>query len=96
MDSFSAYVLIDSGASNSFIAYRVAEKLQRDREVFTYPFVTVTPSGDRYESFGWYKDIPIIIEDHVLKANLIELGMVDYDVIFFVWEWIGWITIMQL
>lgn len=49
VDSFSAYALIDSGATNSFIASRKSDQLCKDRETFSYPFVTATPSRDRYQ-----------------------------------------------
>ena len=79
--SFSAYALIDSGATNSFIASRRSDQLSRNKETFSYPFVTVTPSGERYQSLYWYKDVPIQVQDQVLEADLIKLEMVDYDVI---------------
>ena len=43
--------------------------------------MTVTLFGNRYQSMYWYENVPIQVQDRILKATLIELEMVDYDVI---------------
>ena len=79
--NLSAYVLMDSGATHSFIASRVAEKLGSEKLNFSYPFITVSPAGDLFESKLWFKNVPIHVQGRELMAHLIELEMVDYDVI---------------
>ena len=81
VDSFSAYALIDSGATHSFIASRKSGQLAEHQKEFSYPFVTATPYGEKYQSLYWYRDVPIRVHDWIMKADLIELEMVDYDVI---------------
>ena len=57
--NLSLYSLIDSGATHSFIASKVAEKLEWDRQILSYPFITITPAGDTYESTSWFRNVPI-------------------------------------
>ena len=57
--NLSAYSLIDSGASHSFIAAHTSNKLEWKKEVFTQPFYTVTPAGDLYKSTSWFRNVPI-------------------------------------
>lgn len=63
--NLSAYSLIDSGASHSFIAAHTSNKLEWKKEVFTQPFYTVTPAGDLYKSTSWFRNVPIKIGDKV-------------------------------
>ena len=59
INSIPAYALIDSGATHSFVTSRKSDQLGGSRKKFSYPFVTVTPSGDRYQSMYWYENVPI-------------------------------------
>ena len=40
------YTLINSGVAHSFIASKVVEKLECDRQILSYPFITITLTGD--------------------------------------------------
>ena len=53
--NLSLYTLIDSGASHSYLANRLIDKLEWNKESLTYPFITVTPARDMYESVTWFK-----------------------------------------
>ena len=48
--NLSLYTLIDSGATHSFIASRLVDKLDWRKETLSQPFFTATPAGDLYES----------------------------------------------
>ena len=75
------YVLIDSRATHLFIAYRLCDKLEGNKQIFSIPFITITPTRDAYQSMTLYKDVPIKVKDYVMYANLIVIDMTDYDVI---------------
>ena len=75
------YTLIDSGATHSYIAKHLSNKLEGCRKTLSTPFVTVTPAGDVYNSTAWFKDVPIRVGNSTLYANLIEIEMRDFDVI---------------
>ena len=79
--NLSLFTLIDSGATHSFIASKIADKLEWKKECLDYPFITVTPAGDVYKSHNWFKDVLVKIENQKLFANLVIIEMDDYDVI---------------
>ena len=81
VSNLSLYALIDSGATHSYIASRLCDKLEGNRQIFSTPFITITPTRDAYQSTTWYKDVPIKVQDYVMYANLIVIDMTDYDVI---------------
>ena len=74
-------VLVDSGATHSFISTCMIEKIGRPREVFPIGFSTMLPSGEMMTSKGWVRAVPMIIGGRELYADLIELAIHDYDVI---------------
>ena len=58
------------------------DKLEWNKESLTYPFITVTPARDMYESVTWFKKkIPINIRTQTLYTNLISVEMSDYNAI---------------
>ena len=57
--NLSLCTLIDSSATHSFIARKVAEKLEWNRQILSCPFITITPAGDMYESISWFRNVPI-------------------------------------
>ena len=75
------YALIDSRATHSFIASRLCDKLEGNRQIFNTLFITTTPAGDMYQSTTWYKDVPIKDQDYAMHTDLIVINMIDYDVI---------------
>ena len=72
-------MLKGSGASHSYVISRLIDEFEWNKKSLTYPFITVTPAGDMYESMTWFKNIPINIE--TLYANLISIEISDYDAI---------------
>ena len=72
---------IDSGATYSYIASRLCDKLDGNRQIFSTLFITITPTSNAYQSTTWYKDMPIKVQDYVMYANLIVIDMTNYDVI---------------
>ena len=81
VSNLSLYALIDSGATHSYIASRLCDKLEGNRQIFSTPFIIITPTRDAYQSTTWYKDVPIKVQEYVMYANLIVIDMTDYDVI---------------
>ena len=79
--NLSLFTLIDSGATHSFIASKIADKLECKKECLAYPFITVTPTGDVYKSHKWFKDVPVKIGNRKLFTNLVVIEMDDYNII---------------
>ena len=63
VSNLSLYALIDSGSTYSYIASKLYHKLEGNRQIFSTPFITITPTGDTYQSTTWYKDVPIKVQD---------------------------------
>ncbi|KAM6557670.1 hypothetical protein CsatB_004689 [Cannabis sativa] len=74
-------VLFDSGATHSFIALKMIDKLELPYVNFSYKFMTELPSGEVMISSRGVRDAPIRIADKELSGDLIELEMRDYDLI---------------
>ncbi|KAL5564046.1 hypothetical protein UlMin_033793 [Ulmus minor] len=76
-----AYVLIDSGATHSFINPMLVKKLEKSLSILDAPFCVSMPSGKCLEASSILKDCPLLIEGHVLTADLVVLGIHDFDII---------------
>ena len=50
ISNLNLYTLIDSGATYSFIASRLINKLEGKRKLMNTPFITKTPTGKMYQS----------------------------------------------
>ena len=59
ISNLSLYALIDSGATHSYIASRLCDKLEGNRQVLSTLFITSTLVRDMYQSITWYKDVPV-------------------------------------
>ncbi|KAL5555350.1 hypothetical protein UlMin_037586 [Ulmus minor] len=77
----SAYALIDSGATHSFVSPAFTERSDRMIDKIEGVFTTMLPSGAVMLSNKWLRDMPIIVDDRELNVNLVVLEMHDYDVI---------------
>ncbi|KAL5537815.1 hypothetical protein UlMin_045897 [Ulmus minor] len=77
----SAYTLIDSGATHSFVSPAFTERSDRVIDKIEGVFTTMLPSGAVMLSNKWLRDMPIIVDDRELNVNLVVLEMHDYDVI---------------
>ena len=79
--NLSLFSLIDSGATHLYIARKIVDQLEWKKESLVYPFITVTPAGDVYQSQNCFKDILVKIGNQKLFANLVVIDIDDYDVI---------------
>ncbi|KAL5554853.1 hypothetical protein UlMin_037089 [Ulmus minor] len=77
----SAYALIDSEATHSFVSPAFTEISDRVIDKIEGVFTTILPSGAVMLSNKWLRDMPIIVDDRELNVNLVVLEMHDYDVI---------------
>ena len=75
-----ARVLFDSRASRSFISTSFALHVDRELTQLKSRLVVTTPLGERILCTSVFKGCEILVEDVVLKANLILLEMIDFDV----------------
>ncbi|KAL5541801.1 hypothetical protein UlMin_009511 [Ulmus minor] len=76
-----ARVLIDSGATHSFISAIFADSLHRSKDTIRQTFRTVLPSGDIMLSSYWLRAVPVVVSEREMSVDLVVLDMIDYDVI---------------
>ena len=74
-------VLFDSGASRSFISNSFALHANRELTPLKSKLIVTTPLGERIVRTFVFRGCEVMIEGLMLKANLIPLEMVDFDVI---------------
>ena len=75
------YVLIESGATHSFVAARAVDKLCRPCDISDSGFRTLLPTGELVVSRRWVRSLPLVIDGRVLDVDLIELDLEDFDMI---------------
>ena len=68
-------------ASRSFISTSFALYANRELTPLKNKLVVTTPLGDRILRTYLFKGCEVVIEGFVLKANIIPLKMIDFDVI---------------
>ncbi|XP_055814603.1 uncharacterized protein LOC129884308 [Solanum dulcamara] len=81
VSSFDCYVLMDPGATLSFVTPYVASKFNKIPERLLEPFCVATPVGDSVLAERVYRDCTVSIHHRDTLADLVELDMVDFDVI---------------
>ena len=79
--SQDACVLFDPGATHSFVSPIFASCLWSDPSLLDVPLIVTTPMGDCLLAKTVYRSCEILIENHSLLADLVELNMIDFDVI---------------
>ena len=78
---FPFTVLIDSGATHSFVSSRVIDRLCRPSEYRTAGFGTLLPTRELVVSRRWIRALPVMVDSRELLVDLIELDMEDFDMI---------------
>ena len=78
----SAYTLIDSKASHSFVFALFVKKLDMEPALLDEVCVASLPSGENLTSRFSFKEVHVKVTRRELPVDLILLEMVDYDVIF--------------
>ena len=76
-----ARVLFDFGASRSFISTSFALHANRELTPLKSKLIVMTPIGERIVRTSVFRGCEVVIKGFVLKANLIPLEMVDFNVI---------------
>ena len=76
-----ASVLIDSGASHSFLAFSLAYALGLDMKVFDPPLIVESPIGGHIPLSYIYRQCEMTIEDQRFTFNFIILDMTGFDLI---------------
>ena len=74
-------VLFDSGSSRSFFSTVFALYADRELAPLKNKLVVTTPLGEQILRTSVFKGCEILVEDVVLKTNLIPLEMYDFDMI---------------
>ena len=77
----SAYTLIDSRASHSFVSTSFVKKFEMVLDLLDEVCVVSLSSGENLTSRFSFKVIPVKIVGSKLIVDLIVLEIVDYDVI---------------
>ncbi|XP_070054455.1 uncharacterized protein [Nicotiana tomentosiformis] len=75
------YALIDPGSSLSYITPYVATSFEVEPQQFHEPFSVSTPIGEFIMAVRVYRDCVVTVHGRDTMADLIELGMIDFDVI---------------
>ena len=76
-----AHVLFDSGSSRSFVSSSFALHANRDLTLLKNKLIVTTPLGEQILRTSVFRGCEILVKGIVLKANLIPLEMLDFDVI---------------
>ena len=79
---YSARVLVDSGASHSFVSKQFASLLSQFCESEDFKMGVATPGGEVLPSTYCFYGVDVEIAGRCLLTDLRVLKMVDYDVIF--------------
>ncbi|XP_060964845.1 uncharacterized protein LOC133033845 [Cannabis sativa] len=74
-------ILVDSGATHSYISSRIIEKLGRPCDIMSYEFGTLLPTREVVISKRWVRSLLVLVEGRELLVDLIELDLEDFDVI---------------
>ena len=76
-----AYVLIDPGATHSFISAKFIAQVNIEIQPIDCSMVVSLPTGDSLIADRVYMGCRVIIEGHEFMANLVLLNIQDFDVI---------------
>ena len=76
-----AFVLFDSGATHLFVSYCFAKASCLESETLDVNLAVSTPIGSTILCTSIVKNCPIMVEGHVMPANLVVLEMNGFDII---------------
>ncbi|XP_070013970.1 uncharacterized protein [Nicotiana sylvestris] len=81
IQSHDVYALIDPGSTLSYVTPFVAMEFGTEPEQLHEPFLVSTPVGESISVARVYRGCVVTVRGRDTMADLIELGMVDFDVI---------------
>ncbi|XP_070055305.1 uncharacterized protein [Nicotiana tomentosiformis] len=81
VQSHDVYALIDAGSSLSYVTPYVATSFGTEPEQLHEPFSVSTLIGESITAARIYRDCVVTVRGRDTMADLIELGMIDFDVI---------------
>ncbi|XP_075515443.1 uncharacterized protein LOC142550090 [Primulina tabacum] len=81
ISGITAIVLLDSGATHSFISESFVRRLGITASTIETQIATALPSGQELQTYQIVGGCPIYVQGHQMYANLIVLNMTDFDVI---------------
>ncbi|XP_009793525.2 uncharacterized protein [Nicotiana sylvestris] len=81
VQSHDVYALIDPGSSLSYFTPFVAMEFGIEPDQLHEPFLVYTPVGELITPSRVYRGCVVKVQGRDTMADLIELGMVDFDVI---------------
>jgi len=73
-----ARVLIDSGATHSFISAIFVDSLHRSKDTIKQAFRTVLPSGDIMLSSYWLRVVPVVVSEREMSVDLVVLDIFEF------------------
>ncbi|WCJ39071.1 Transposon Tf2-6 polyprotein [Euphorbia peplus] len=76
-----AYILIDPGATHSFMSHTFSMHIDKQLESLDVGLVVSTPVGNSVLCEHVYRDCNVKIGEHELLANLVPLAIQEFDVI---------------
>jgi len=82
------YALIDPGATHSFVASRIVEKLGKCLNKVDKGFIISTPLGETVNIDCVYKEIRVSINGLEMRVYLLPLELYDFEVILGM-DWLG-------
>ena len=80
--STSIYALLDPGFMLSFVTTLFAFTFETLPQVLHDPIIVITPLGENVRADRVYKDCPILVCGMTMCADLVELTMNDFNIIF--------------
>ena len=83
-----AHVLVDSGATHSFISWEFIERVGIEMRPTECSMVVSLPTGDSLIANRVYKGSKVTIASHEFEADLIVLDILDFDIIL-VMDWLA-------
>ncbi|XP_070023154.1 uncharacterized protein [Nicotiana sylvestris] len=81
VQSHDVYALIDPGSTLSYVTPFVAMEFRIEPDQLHEPFSVSTPIGDSITAARVYRGCVVTVHGRDTMADLIELGMVNFDVI---------------